>query len=644
VRIVSPHRDFRRAEGHYVATDAAIVPPGQTGRIFAGIRHALFGRPLATEAEGSERLSVATGYAILASDNISSSAYATEEAMRVLALAGVAALSLTMPIALAIVAVLAVVVLSQLQVIKAYPNGGGSYVVTSDNLGRVPGLVAAASLLIDYVLTVAVSTAAGVAAITSFAPALHDMRVPLGLAFIALLAIGNLRGIREAGMIFAIPTYVYVLSLAGLIAYGLFRVVSGDVPTAAIPPDPVPAAGVTALSVLLILRAFASGSVALTGAEAVANGVPSMKPPETKNASTTLIFMALTFGTIFLGLTFLAQALGVAPDQREQETLNSLVTRSLVGNGFPYYLVQVSTAVILALAANTGFTGFPRLAAVLANDRFMPRHFADRGERLAFSFGILVLAALASVVLVAFSGSVTALIPLYTIGVFLAFTLSQTGLVRRWLRLRPRGWKVTAAINGVGAVVTGVVLVITTVTKFEHGAWMVLIVMPLLVLLLHGISTHYTAAQDSLVVEDLRQDLPKLPQPMVIVPVARLDRTAVHALTFASSISDHVRAVHIATSHETAAAFQVRWDAWAAKVPLEVIVSPYRSLVPPLLTYIERVGSNCDRPLTIVVSQFVPRHWWEFFLHSQTAFRLKLALLFRPDTIVIDVPYHPRET
>jgi len=445
-------------------------------------------------------------------------------------------------------------------------------------------------------------------------------------------------------MIFAIPTYVYVLSLAGLIAYGLFRVVSGDVPSPAIPPDPVPAAGVTALSVLLILRAFASGSVALTGAEAVANGVPSLKPPETKNASMTLILMALTFGTIFLGLTFLAQALGVAPDQREQETLNSLVTRSLVGNGFPYYLVQASTAVILALAANTGFTGFPRLAAVLANDRFMPRHFADRGERLAFSFGILVLAALASVVLVAFGGSVTALIPLYTIGVFLAFTLSQTGLVRRWLRLRPRGWKLTAAINGVGAVVTGVVLAITTVTKFEHGAWMVLIVMPLLVLLLHGISTHYTAAQDSLVVEDLRQDLPKLPQPMVIVPVARLDRTAVHALTFASSISDHVRAVHIATSHETAAAFQVRWDAWAANVPLEVIVSPYRSLVPPLLTYIERVGRNCDRPLTIVVSQFVPRHWWEFFLHSQTAFRLKLALLFRPDTIVIDVPYHPRET
>ena len=644
VRIVSPRHEFQRAEGHYVATEAAMQPPGQTGQMLAVVRRLLFGKPIATEAEGSERLSVATGYAILASDNISSSAYATEEAMRVLALAGVAAFSLTMPIALAIVAVLAVVVLSQLQVIKAYPNGGGSYIVTSDNLGRVPGLVAASSLLIDYVLTVAVSTAAGVAAVTSFAPGLQDMRVPIGLAFIALLAIGNLRGIREAGIIFAIPTYIYVLSLAGLIGYGLFRVMSGDLPAAAIPPDPVPTTGVAALSILLILRSFASGSVALTGAEAVANGVPSMKPPETRNASVTLILMALTFATIFLGLTFLAQAIGVVPDGGEQETLNSLVTRSLVGQGVAYYLVQVSTAVILALAANTGFTGFPRLAAVLANDRFMPRHFADRGERLAFSFGILVLAALASVVLVAFSGSVTALIPLYTIGVFLAFTLSQTGLVRRWLRLRPRGWKVTMTINGVGAVVTGVVLAITIITKFEHGAWMVLIVMPVIVVLLHGINRHYTDAQDSLVVTDLSEELPKQPQPLVVVPIARLDRTAVRALTFAASISDHVRAVHIATSHETAEAFQHRWDAWAGHVPLEVVVSPYRSLVPPLLTYIERAGANRDRPLTIVVSQFVPRHWWEFFLHSQTAFRLKLALLFRPDTIVIDVPYRPRES
>jgi amino acid transporter len=602
----------------------------------------VFGRPLETEAEGTERLSVATGYAILASDNISSSAYATEEAMRVLALAGVGALALTTPIALAIVGVLAVVVLSQLQVIRAYPNGGGSYVVTSDNLGRLPGLVAASALLIDYVLTVAVSTAAGVAAISSFVPAIRDIRVEIGLAFIAVLVIGNLRGIREAGMIFAIPTYVYVVSLVGLIAYGVFRVVTGAVPAAAVPPDPAPAQGIAALSVLLVLRSFASGSVALTGAEAVANGVPSMKTPETRNAAITLVCMALSFSAIFLGLTFLAQAIGVAPDQNELETLNSLVTRSLIGDGPGYYLVQVSTAVILALAANTGFTGFPRLAAVLANDRFMPRHFADRGERLAFSFGIVVLAGLAAIVLVSFGGSVTALIPLYTIGVFLAFTLSQTGLVRRWFTLRPRGWRVTATINGVGAVVTGVVLLITTITKFEHGAWMVLLVMPVLVLLLHAINTHYTAAQDSLVLEDLREELPTLPSPMVIVPVARLDRTAVKALTFASSISEHVRAVHVATSRETAESFQRRWDAWAAKVPLEVIVSPYRSLVPPLLTYIERVGTSRERPLTIVVSQFVPRHWWEFFLHSQTAFRLKLALLFRPDTIVIDVPYHHR--
>jgi amino acid transporter len=642
VRIVGSRKDFRRAEGHYVATEAAIQPPGGFGRVLMGLRRRFFGQPLGSEAEAQERLSVSTAYAVIASDNISSSAYATEEAMRVLALAGVAALALTLPIALAVVGVLAVVVISELQVIRAYPSGGGSYIVASDNHGRIAGLVAASALLIDYVLTVAVSTAAGVAAIGSFVPGLQEMRVPVGLFFIGLLVVGNLRGIREAGMIFAIPTYLYVISIVGLIGYGLFRVIGGDIPPAAIPPDPFPPDGVTALSLLLVLRAFSSGSVGLTGAEATANGVPSMKPPETRNASITLVLMATTFATIFLGLTYLAQRIGVAPSLHEQETLNSLVTRSLVGEGPAYYAVQVSTAVILALAANTGFTGFPRLAAVLANDRFMPRHFADRGERLAFSFGIIVLAAVAGGVLVAFGGSVGALIPLYTIGVFVAFTLSQSGLVRRWARLRPPRWRLTAAVNLTGAIVTGTVLVITIVTKFEHGAWIVLVVMPVIVLILHGINVHYRTTHDSLVLPDLRRGLPSLPEPMVVVPVARLDRTAERALTFASSISKHVRAVHIATSHESAQVFDQRWNTWAAKVPLDIIVSPYRALVPPLLKYIERVGSTRERPLTVVVSQFVPRHWWEFFLHSQTAFRLKLALLFRPDTIVIDVPYHPR--
>ncbi len=639
VRIVPP-RGFRRAGRHYVATDEALEAEGRLGRTYEAVRRVLFGPRLRTEADVTERLSKKTGLAILGSDNISSSAYATEEAMRVLALAGVGALAYTTPISIAIVVVLAIVILSQSQVIRAYPNGGGSYVVTHDNLGTVPGLFAASALLIDYVLTVAVSTASGVAAITSFVPQLHDHRVLAGVAFIALLVLGNLRGIREAGVLFAGPTYLYLVSVAALLLYGLFRVVTGDIPAAAQPPEPFAAGGLEVVSLLLILRAFASGSVALTGAEAIANGVPSMKPPEQRNATITLVVMGTLFGAIFLALTFLAQSIRATPDRSEVETLNSLVARSLVGTSWLYYLVQVSTAVILGLAANTGFTGFPRLASVLAEDRFMPRQFAYRGDRLAFSFGIITLAALAAFVLAAFGGSVTNLIPLYTIGVFLAITLAQSGLVRRWRRLRPRGWRVTISINALGALVTGVVLVVVAYTKFLYGAWMVLVVLPLLVLLLYSIHRHYRLVQDALVLEDLERSLPEPAEPVVIVPVSRLDRAALRAIAFARSISRNVRAVHIATSGESAEQFKERWERWAGKVPLDIIESPYRALVPPLLRYIERIDKQEPGPITVVLSSFVPHNWWEFLLHSQTALRLKANLLFRPNTIVIDVPYH----
>lgn len=640
VRIVRPSRDFRRSSGHYVATEDALQPVGSVGRLLAGARRTLFGRRLESEADASERLSKVTGVAILASDNISSSAYATEEAMRVLALAGVGAIALTTPVAIVVVVVLAIVVLSQLQVIRAYPDGGGSYVVTRDNIGTLAGLVAAAALLIDYVLTVAVSTAAGVAAIASFLPALHDSRVPIGLAFITLLLIGNLRGIREAGLVFAAPTYAYALAAGGLILYGIVRVVSGDLPAAAAPPVPFPAEGTQVLGILLVLRAFASGSVGLSGAEAVSNGVPSMRPPEQRNAATVLMVMAGLFASIFLGITFLAQSIGILPDQHETETVNSLLTRSLVGDGPFYYVVQISTAIILALAANTGFTGFPRLASVLANDRFLPRHFSHRGERLAFSTGIVALAVLAGIVLTAFGGSVTALIPLYTLGVFLAFTLSQTGLVRRWLRLRPSGWRTTIAINATGALVTGIVFVVVVVTKFEHGAWMILLLLPLIVLGLYAVHRHYRQAADALVLDDLERPEPDPPAPVVLVPVARVDRAALQAITFARSISKQVRAVHIATTPDSATAFQRRWEHWAPHIGLDVIESPYRSLVPPLLRYIEGISRSQPGPITVVLAEFVPRSPWEWVLHSQTAFRLKASLLFRPNTIVIDVPYH----
>ena len=646
VRIVRPSAaEFRRRGGHYVATTDALSSRNRGGRLFESARRILLGARLTSEQEAGERLSKKTGLAIMASDNISSSAYATEEAMRVLALAGAGALVLTMPIALAVCVVLAVVILSESRVIRAYPNGGGSYVVAKDNHGVIAGLVAASALLIDYVLTVAVSTAAGVAAISSFVHPVADHRVLWALALIALLTLGNLRGIREAGVLFAAPTYIYAFSLFGLIAFGLLQVVTGAAPAPAAPHEPFPAGGTEPLTVLLVLRAFASGSVGLTGREAVANGVPNFKPKESTNAAITLVIMGSMFGALFLGLTYLATTIGIAPDRSELETVNSMLTRSLVGEGTPfYYVVQIATAVILLLAANTGFTGFPRLASVLADDRFMPRQFAFRGERLAFSFGIIALALMSALVLVAFGGSVTKLVPLYTIGVFVAFTLSQSGLVRRWRRLRNPGWRASMAINTFGAAVTFVVLIVVAYTKFEHGAWMVLVVMPILVAMLYGINRHYTSVSDALTLASPDEPLPIVKPPVVIVPVARLDRATLQAVAFAHSISPTVKAVHIATTAESADEFRDRWSRWSRDIPLDVIESPYRSLLQPLLRYIERIDERDDRPITVVLAEFVPRNWWEWILHSQTALRLKLALLFRPNTIVIDVPYHFADT
>ena len=646
VRIVRPvGTGIRGHGGRYVASEETMESTGRLGRAWQGTLRALIGRRLQTEAEAEERVGVETGLPILASDNVSSSAYATEEAMRILAVAGVAALALTMPIAIAVTCVLAIVVLSESRVIRAYPNGGGSYLVARENHGIIAGLVAASALLIDYVLTVAVSAAAGVAAISSFVPELHEHRVLVGLAFIAVLALANLRGVREAGLLFAVPTYAYVVAMLGLLGFGFFRIATGDIPAAVTPPDPFDRTGTTALSVLLVLRAFASGSVGLTGSEAVANGVPSFKRPETRNAVITLLLMGTIFATIFLGLTYLATRIGIAPDRSELETVNSMITRSVVGEASPYYyFVQITTALILMLAANTGFTGFPRLASVLANDRFMPRHFADVGSRLAFNTGILALAVVAGGILAAFGGSVNALVPLYTIGVFLAFTLSQSGLVRRWWRLRNSGWRLSMVINSLGAVVTGTVLVVVAVTKFQLGAWMVLLLLPLLVSLLYFINRHYATVQDALVLTGSEQQLPRLGAPVVIVPIARLDRAALQALAFARSVSPHVKAVHVSGSRASAEEFRRRWQRLNTEIDLDVVESPYRSLMAPLLKYIDAIDKSDDRPITVVLSEFVPRHWWEWLLHSQTAMRLKASLLFRPNTIVIDVPYHFQDT
>jgi amino acid transporter len=646
VRIVRPAAgEFRRSRGHYVATERSLTPESRFGRRYQRIRRFLLGKRLGVEAEAEQRVSKLTGLAVLAPSNVSSSAYATEELLRVIALAGVGALTLSLPLALLVMAVLAIIVVSEIRVIHTYPAGGGSYIVARDNIGIVPGLIAAAALLVDYVLTVAVSTAAGVIAISSFVPELGDQRVAVGIGMIALLVLGHLRGIREAGAIFAIPTYAYIVAVGALIAYGAYRIAIGDVPPAVLPRDGFGATGIEALTILLLVRAFAAGSVAITGTEAVANVVPSFKRPEPRNATLTLLLMAGTLATLFVGLTFIATRIGTIPDAAEIESVNSMIARSVFGDGsLPYLVVQLATALFLLVAANTGFSGFPRLAAVLANDRFMPRQFAYQGDRLSNSFGIVALGLVAGLILAMFGGSVSALVPLYTIAVFLSFFLSQAGLLRRWLRLREARWWLWAPVNATGAAIMAGLVLTIAVTRLLDGAWLVLVLVPLLVLMLYAINRHYRAVHDALTLTDLDRPLPEPSPPAVIVPIARLDRAALQAIAFARSISPHVRAVHVATTPQSAEEFKKRWARWAGRVPLDIIESPYRSLVEPLLRYIDRVNERDPRPLTIVLAEFVPHHWWEFVLHSQTAFRLKANLLFRPDTIVINVPYHFDDT
>ena len=639
VRIVPTYRGrFTRKGGRLVATEQASAG---SGVIWNRVRRVLVGRPIPSELEMQERVGIFKGLAVFASDNISSSAYATEEIMRVLALAGAGALTLTMPITTAVVAVLAIVVASYQQTLRAYPNGGGSYIVASDNLGPAAGLVAAGALLTDYVLTVAVSVAAGVAAITSIAPGLFDARVVLGVTFVALICLGNLRGIRESGTIFAAPTYVYLVAIFGLLAYGLYRSANGTLPAYSAPPSWQPQ-GVEALALILIMRAFASGAVALTGVEAVSNGIPAFKPPESRNAGVVLIMMGTFFGLIFLGMSFLASRIGILPDPTEQETVVSQLTRLLVGEGTPFhYLVQISTALLLVLAANTAFADFPRLSSILARDGFMPRQFAYRGERLAFGMGIVVLAVLSSLLIIGFGGSVTNLIPLYTIGVFVAFTLSQAGMVRHWWKLRSteRGWRVSIGFNALGAIATAVVAVVVGVAKFALGAWMVLVLIPLLIAVMWGIHRHYRRVEDSLFVRAASR-LEAL-SPVVLVPIGRLDRATLRALAVARALSPEIIALHVSSDQADATRFEEQiarlGDPGVRGV---VIESPYRALGNPLLAYLDTLDrEDPGRPITVVLSEYVPAHWWEWFLHNQLALRLKLALFFRPNTTVLDVPF-----
>ena len=646
VRIVRPFEDaFQRGgeEGGLIATERTILQRKGWHSGMRRLRTWLIGRPIHSEAEEHERLTKVKGLAIFSSDNISSSAYGPEEIMRVLAAAGAGALTLTLPLAGLITIMLAIVTLSYRQTIKAYPKGASSYLVASDNLGPLMGVLAAAALLIGYVVTVAVSVSAGVAALTSILPGLYPERVIISVAMVALLMLGNLRGIRESGTIFMIPTYAYIVIMLGIIGYGIARTITGSVPE-----FQAPAAwegleqGGQALGLFLILRAFSQGAVALTGVEAISDGVPAFKSPEWKNARTTLTWAAVVFAVLFVGIAFLVTSIGIVPDPTEQQTVLSLLVRQLTGDGFILVVAQIATALILVLAANTSFADFPRLSSFLARDGYLPRQFAFRGERLAFTTGIVALALMAIGLLVGFNASVSGLIPLYTLGVFIAFTLSQGGMLVRWWRRREAGWRSGLAINGLGALTTAVVALVVGSSNFFQGSWLVIVLVPLLMGLLMAINGHYRDMQAALALERIPDAGEVAPRPIVIVPIARLDRPARQAIAFANSISKDAVAVHVTNDPETADALRERWPEWAGTTELVVVESPYRALIGPLLAYMDALQRQApDRPILVVLAEFVPRHWWENLLHNQTALRLKLRLFARRNTIVADVPYHP---
>jgi amino acid transporter len=608
--------------------------------LLSQVKRVVVGEPIPSHLAHHERLSRFTGLAVLSSDPLSSVAYATEEILRVLILVGVGALGIVSPIAFVIAAILAVVVFSYRQTIHAYPSGGGAYIVAKDNLGEMPALIAAGALLIDYVLTVAVSIAAGVAAITSAFPQWHINRVEMTLAFVVVIMIGNLRGIRESGRIFALPTYLFVVSLLLLIAVGAWRALTGTVqPVEAV--NPIEPTSQT-LTVFLLLTAFSNGCTAMTGVEAVSNGVPAFRPPESKNAAATMLMMATLSITMFVGITLLAQAYHVVPS--EQETVVSQITRGVFGGrGVPYYFVQAGTMLILVLAANTAYADFPRLASILARDRYLPRQLMNQGDRLAFSNGIVGLSIFASLLLVVYGGDTHSLIPLYMIGVFVSFTLSQAGMVVHWRRLRGPGWKMSAVINGFGALVTGIVLIVVAVTKAHEGAWIILLLIPLHVVFFRATKRHYDVVASQLSLKGWAHEMPRR-QNTVLVPISGVHRAVVQAVEYAKTLSSDVRAVYVNVDPMMTDHIRRDWEQWGQGVPLVVLDSPYRSLMEPFLEYIEQIDS--ERPddfLTVVLPEFVPAKWWHHLFHNQRALLIKGALLFKPKVVVTSVPFHLRD-
>ena len=613
------------------------------------LKRFLVGRPLATTEQEHQRIPKTIGLAVFSSDAISSTAYATEEILFVTAL-GASSLALGLdvlvPIAIAVAVLLAIVVTSYRRTIYAYPGGGGSYVVSRENLGTNVSLVAGASILVDYILTVAVSISAGVAAVISI-PAfegLRDQRVLLCVGAIALITVTNLRGIKESGRIFAVPTYLYIVTLAGLVLYGLARSYFPDVfgsvdrvPFNAEEFEGAREAGGT-LGLFLLLKGFSSGAVALTGIEAIADGVPAFRRPQSRNASRTLIWMAIILGTLFFGTATLAHRLHPYPS--EEQTVLAQLGNVVFGDGPLFVILQVATAFILVLAANTAYADFPRLSSIIARDGFLPRQLANRGDRLVFSNGIVFLAVAASLLIVAFGGITNALIPLYAVGVFTSFTLSQLGMVRYQRRERVAGWKLGATVSAIGAAVTFAVLLIVAVTKFTSGAWVPLIVIPAIVLLFKSIGRHYKTVRQGLgIPPDFR---PRRMNHTVVVLVGSVHRGVLEALAYARSLApNHLVAVTVVSDEEEQERIEAAWADRAIEVPLEIVYDPYRELTAPIMRYVDEIDARWDNDVvTVIIPEFVVKHWWSHLLHNQSALILKGRLLFRKGTVVTSVPYH----
>ena len=602
------------------------------------VKRLLVGKPISSERAHHERLTKVTGLAVLSSDALSSVAYASEEILRVLMVGGLAAMTYSKTIAVLIAALMAIVAFSYRQTINVYSKGGGDYMVAKENLSVNAGLTAAAALLIDYTLTVAVSVSAGVAAIFSAFPALHINRVELAVGFILALMLVNLRGIRESARVFSVPTYGFIAVMLVLVATGLWRSLYGDL-TQLAPPEPAAAFDTGMLTTFALMTAFANGCTAMTGVEAILDGTPAFKPPEARNAGTTLIIMATIAITMFVGITFLASEIGVIPSDRE--TVVSQIGRAVFGGGALYYALQVATTLILVLAANTAFADFPRLSSIVARDGFMPRQFMNQGDKLAFSNGIIALSAGAALLIWIFNGDTHQLIPLYMIGVFLSFTLSQTGMFLRWRRQRPPGWKVTATINGIGAVATGIVLIIIAITKGPEGAWIVMILIPAIVMLFRVTKSHYDEVGAQLTLRNWTP--PSRRTNVVLVPISGVQRAVVHALRYAESISTDVRAVYVNDNISAIEALKKDWVTWGGSTRLVVLESPFRSLMEPLMAYIGTIEKErTNAYITVVLPEFVPSRWWHHLLHNQRALLIKGALLFRPNVVVTSVPFHLR--